>query len=111
VQRQITKHLNNLRLHSQPIYPLNQRPRNTSPPAYQLNPHPVQPTTTSPFIHQDTLFNPAPTFKGVYNQLRSTIGTVARERESAQFNRKPAQLNTQLDQDDDQTYKEVYDQH
>jgi hypothetical protein len=27
------------------------------------------------------LFNPAPTFEGVYDQLRSAIGTVARERE------------------------------
>jgi hypothetical protein len=51
------------------------------------------------------LFNPAPTFEGVCDQLRSAIGTVARERESAQF-------NTQLDQEDNQAYdKEVYDQH
>jgi hypothetical protein len=51
------------------------------------------------------LFNPAPTFEGVCDQLRSAIGTMARERESAQF-------NTQLDQEDNQAYdKEVYDQH
>jgi hypothetical protein len=43
------------------------------------------------------LFNPALTFEGVCDQLRSAIGTVAQERESAQFNRKPAQFNTQLD--------------
>jgi hypothetical protein len=58
------------------------------------------------------LFNPAPTFEGVCDQLRSAIGTVARERESAQFNREPAQFNTQLDQEDNQAYdKDVYDQH
>ena len=51
------------------------------------------------------MFNPAPTFEGVCDQLRSAIGTVARERESAQF-------NTQLDQEDNQAYdEEVYDQH
>jgi hypothetical protein len=58
------------------------------------------------------LFNLAPTFEGVCDQLRSAIGTVARERESAQFNREPAQFNTQLDQEDNQAYdEEVYDQH
>jgi hypothetical protein len=58
------------------------------------------------------LFNPAPTFEGVYDQLRSAIGTVARERESAQFNREPAQFNVQLDQEDNQAYnKDVYDQY
>jgi hypothetical protein len=55
------------------------------------------------------LFNPAPTFEGASDQLGSAIGTVARERESAQFNREPAQFNTQLE--DDQAYEEVYDQH
>jgi hypothetical protein len=55
------------------------------------------------------LFNPAPTFKGVCDQLRSAIGTVARERELAQFNREPAQFNTQLNQENNQAYnKKVY---
>jgi hypothetical protein len=50
------------------------------------------------------LFNPATTFEGVCDQLRSAIGTVARERESAQF-------NAQFDQEDNQNYENVYDQH
>jgi hypothetical protein len=47
VQQQITRHLNDLRLRSHPVYPSNQQSRNTPPPAYQLNPHPIRPTTTS----------------------------------------------------------------
>jgi hypothetical protein len=44
MQQQITRHLNNLRLRSQHIL-LNQQLRDTSPPAYQLNPHLIRPTT------------------------------------------------------------------
>ncbi len=52
VQQQIIRHLNDLRLRSHPIYPPNQQPRNTLQPVYQLNPHPIRPTTTLPSIHQ-----------------------------------------------------------
>jgi hypothetical protein len=57
VQQQITRHLNDLRLRSQHVYPLlNQQPRNTPPPVYQLQhvcpPQNRQPRHTPPPVYQ-----------------------------------------------------------